>query len=97
LYNRGNGGFIKKITQRTNTKISNFSEFPQPIKEKQVKLNNIKPESSNKFRSKTVKRRNKIGSKLGNKASPRLNHNLKYYNIMTDLQKGKVKISPNKL
>lgn len=95
MHVRATGNFIKKITQRTNTKASNFSEFPQPIKEKQIKLNNMKPITLSKFRSRTVKRRN-LASKLGRKKSP-LKPNLKYYNIMTDLQKGKIRISPNKL
>jgi hypothetical protein len=76
--------------------MSNFSEFPKPVNEKQVKLGNIKPSELTKFRSRTVKKRNKGGSKLGRKKSP-IKHNLKYYNIMTDLEKGKIRVSPNRL
>ena len=93
---RDTGNFIKKITQRTNTKVSNFSEFPKPIKEKQVKLGRIKSSEQTKFRSRTVKRRNMGTSKLGKKKTP-IKKNLKYYNIMTDIQKGKIKVSPNRL
>lgn len=96
IYNRDGGEYIRKITQRTNTKISNFSEFPNQIKEKTVKLRNEKGDTLSKFRSRTVKRKNKGVSKLGKMITPRKNHNLKYYNIVTDLQR-KPKVSPNRL
>lgn len=92
IYNREGGEYIRKITQRTNTKYSNFSEFPNPVKEKQVKLNHLKEDTLSKFRSRTVKRKNKGSSKLGlKKVTPRRNKN-----IITDLQR-KTKYSPQKL
>ena len=92
IYTREGGEYIRKITQRTNTKYSNFSEFPNPIKERQVKLNQLKEDPSSKFRSRTVKRKNKGASKLGiKKVTPRRNKN-----IITDLQR-KTKYSPQKL
>lgn len=97
IYNREGGEYIKKITQRTNTKFSNFSEFPNPIKERQVKLESKRvADEISKYRSRTVKRKNKGGSKLGKKISPKRNPNLKYYNIITDLQK-KQRLSPKRL
>jgi hypothetical protein len=96
IYNRDGGEYIRKITQRTNTKISNFSEFPNQVKEKQVKLNHEKLNNQSNFRSKTVKRRLKGASKLGNRSTSKRQHNLKYYNIITNLQK-KPKVSPKRL
>lgn len=96
IYNRDGGEYIRKITQRTNTKYSNFSEFPHTIKEKPVKLNPAKAAIIPKFRSRTVKKRAKGFGKIGPKVTPRKGHKLKYYNIVTDLQK-KPKASPNKL
>lgn len=96
IYNREGGEYIRKITQRTNTKISNFSEFPNQVKEKQVKLNPTKEDTLSKFRSQTVKRKNKGASKLGKRTTPQKKHNLKYYNIVTDLQR-KPKVSPRRL
>ena len=85
---RDGGEYIRKITQRTNTKTSNFSEFPHPPKEKQVKLKHLKDNTLAKFRSRTVKRKNKKAQKLGlQKVTPKKNNNLRYYNIVTDLQK----------
>lgn len=92
IYNRDGGEYIRKITQRTNTKYSNFSEFPHPIKEKTVKLNPANNDNLSKFRSRTVKKRGKGVAKI----TPRKNHNLKYYNIVTDLQR-KPKVISNKL
>jgi len=87
IYNRDGGEYIRKITQRTNTKYSNFSEFPnQPVKERQVKLN---PGAIQKFRSRTVKKRNKGTNKLGKNFQKSRQQHLKYYNIVTDLQKSK--------
>lgn len=96
IYNREGGEYIKKITQRTNTKFSNFSEFPNQVKEKQVKLNSEKLKTESKFRSRTVKRRLKGASKLGSRSASKRQHNLKYYNIITNLQK-KPKVSPKRL
>lgn len=96
IYNRDGGEYIRKITQRTNTKISNFSEFPNQVKEKQVKLTQEKLNIDAKFRSRTVKRRLKGVSKLGSQSASKRKHNLKYYNIITNLQK-KPKGSPKRL
>lgn len=96
IYSREGGEYIRKITQRTNTKISNFSEFPHPIKERQVKLNQLQAQDLSKFRSRTVKRKNKGMSKFGMKKISPLKNNLRYYNIVTDLQK-KQRVSPKKL
>ena len=93
VINRAGGDFIRKITQRTNTKFSNFSEFPTPIQEKQVKLNQHKKDELSKLRSRTVKRRFKNTSKSKGKKNTK---KLKYYNIITDLQR-KPKVSPRKL
>ena len=72
VYFRDGGEYIRKITQRTNTKISNFSEFPTPIQEeKQVKLNQTKENTFSKFRSRTVKKKNKNLSRLRSKVSPK--------------------------
>lgn len=88
IYWREGGEYIRKITQRTDTKYSNFSEFPHPPKEKQVKLKQLKGNTLSKIRSRTVKRKNKITSKFGmKKTSAQKNNNLRYYNIVTDLQK----------
>jgi len=66
IYERKGGEYIRKITQRTNTKYSNFSEFPHPPKEKQVKLRHLNDNNTlAKFRSRTVKRKNKKANKLG--------------------------------
>jgi len=87
IYSREGGEYIRKITQRTNTKYSNFSEFPHPPKERQVKLKHLKENTLSKFRCRTVKRKNKGISKLTQKKiTPRKNNNLKYYNIVTELQ-----------
>jgi hypothetical protein len=43
-----------------------------------------------------VKRKNKGASKLGPRTTPQKKHNLKYYNIVTDLQR-KPKVSPRRL
>lgn len=94
LYSKEGGAFIKKITQRTNTKASNFSEFPTPIQEKQVKLGHMKEETILKFRSRTVKRKNKGVSKLRSKVSPVQNRNLKYYNIISGIQNNQLKVTP---
>lgn len=72
IYFREGGEYIRKITQRTNTKVSNFSEFPTPIQEeRQIKLNQTKENISSKFRSRTVKKNNKGQSRLRNKLSPK--------------------------
>lgn len=85
---RDGGEYIRKITQRTNTILSNFSEFPHPKHEKQVKLRHIKENAIGKYRSRTVKRKNKGFHKFRmKKITPRKGNNLKYYNIVTDLQK----------
>lgn len=94
---RDGGEYIRKITQRTNTKISNFSEFPTPIQEKPVKLVQPQEEALSKYRSRTVKRKNKGISKFGGKITAKRNPNLKYYNIVTDLQKQKQRIIPKNL
>ena len=50
-----------------------------------------------KYRSRTVKRKNKGLSKFGGRISTKRSPNLKYYNIVTDLQKKKTRITPKKL
>lgn len=90
VYFRDGGEYIRKITQRTNTKISNFSEFPTPIQEKPVKLVQQQEDNYGKYRSRTVKRKNKGLNKFGGKITAKKNPNLKYYNIVTDLQKQKI-------
>jgi hypothetical protein len=77
IYTRESGEYIRKITQRTNTKISNFSEFPHPKKEKQVKLSQIQAQDFAKFRSRTVKRKNNSVSKFGMKKMTQRNIDLK--------------------
>lgn len=96
IYNKEGGEYIKKITQRTDTKVSNFSEFPNPVQEKQVKLDQVKEAGILKFRSRTVKRKFKGENKL-RKALQDKNRNLKYYNIVTNLQKQPLKLNADKL
>lgn len=77
IYTRESGEYIRKITQRSNTKVSNFSEFPHPMKEKQVKLNQIQAQDFSEFRSRTVKRNNKSMHKFGMKKMTQRNIDLK--------------------
>lgn len=93
IYNRDGGQFIRKITQRTNTKFSNFSEHQTPLQSKQVKMAQTTKVEGPKIRSRTVKNRFKSNSKGRGQKN---RHNLKYYNIITNLQR-KPKVSPRKL
>jgi hypothetical protein len=77
IYTRESGEYIRKITQRTNTKISNFSEFPHPMKEKQVKLSQIQAQDFAKFRCRTVKRKNNSMNRFGMKKMTQRNIDLK--------------------
>lgn len=97
IYWREGGEYIRKITQRTDTKYSNFSEFPHAPKEKQVKLTKLKGNALSKLRSKTVRRKNKGISKFGMKKITEKKNNMRYYNIVTDLQKIKPQENNKKL
>ncbi|CAI2371028.1 unnamed protein product [Moneuplotes crassus] len=85
---REGGEYIRKITQRTNTIISNFSEFPNHPGERQVKLKHLKPNAIDKYRSRTVKKKGKGNQKLNNhRISSRKGNNNQYYNVTTNMQK----------
>lgn len=85
---REGGEYIRKITQRTNTIMSNFSEFPHHPGERQVKLKHLKPNAIDKYRSRTVKKKSKGNQKFKNhRGNSRKGNNHQYYNVGTNMHK----------